>query len=184
MTTYDCVLLSSPNLETTTSIMLPREVPCFPSADRFLQRRRAVGSLPREQRGLAVLLRLAAEVPVRGRRTVDRLAQIERRDDAARREVEDLADGAHQLALRDRGRPEGVHHHAHRLRHADGVGQLHFAAARQLRGDDVLRDPARGIARGAIDLGRVLSAERAAAVTPHTAVAVYDDLATRESRVA
>src|SRR5215207_7761253 len=60
--------------------------------DRFLQRGRAVRTLPREQRGRAfpVLhgLGRATEVTVRGRRRVDRLAQVERGGDAARREVE------------------------------------------------------------------------------------------------
>ena len=50
--------------------------------------------------------------------------------------------------------------------------------------DDVLRDPARGVARRAIDLRRILAAERAAAVTAHAAVRVDDDLAAGEPRVA
>ena len=69
-------------------------------------------------------------------------------------------------------------------RDSDRVGDLHFAAARELGGDDVLGDVARGVCRRAIDLGRVLAGEGAAAVPRRTAVAVDDDLATGEAGVA
>ena len=69
-------------------------------------------------------------------------------------------------------------------RDADGVRQLHFAPPSQLGRDDVLRDPARRVARRAIDLRRILAAERAAAVTTHAAVRVDDDLAAGEPGIA
>ena len=58
----------------------------------------------------------------------------------------------------------GVDHDVHRLRNADRVGDLHLALARQACRDDVLRDIACRIRGGAIDLGRILAGERAAAV--------------------
>ncbi len=72
---------------------------------------------------------------------------------------------------------------ADRLGHADGVRHLHLAALRGAGGHDVLGDPARGVRRGAVDLARVLAAERAAAVTTHAAVGVDDDLAAGEPGV-
>ena len=52
------------------------------------------------------------------------------------------------------------------LRHADRVGKLHLGAGGQPRGNDVLGDVAGHVAGAAIDLGRVLAAERPAAVAP------------------
>ncbi len=52
------------------------------------------------------------------------------------------------------------------------------------RGDDVLRDVARGVRRRAIDLRRILAGERAAAVRRGAAVGVDDDLAAGEAGVA
>src|SRR6185312_2389796 len=66
----------------------------------------------------------------------------------------------------------------------DRVSQLHFAARRKLRGHDVLGNVARHIAGGAIDLRRILTRERAAAVTAHAAVGIDDDLAAGQAGVA
>src|SRR6185295_2428096 len=70
-----------------------------------------------------------------------------------------------------------------RLRYADGVGHLHLAATGQLGADDVFRHPAGGVARGAIDLRRILATESPTAVPAHATVGVDDDLATREAGV-
>ena len=78
----------------------------------------------------------------------------------------------------------GVDVHADRLGDADGVGQLHFAAIGQAGGDDVLGHVPGHVGRAAIDLGRVLAAERAAAVTAPAAVGVDDDLAAGQAAVA
>ena len=67
---------------------------------------------------------------------------------------------------------------------ADRVGDLDLAAIRQVGGDDVLGDVARRVGRGAVDLGRVLAGEGAAAVARHPAVGVDDDLAAGEAGVA
>jgi hypothetical protein len=70
------------------------------------------------------------------------------------------------------------------LGQTDGVGQLDLAAPCQASGDQVLRDPARGIGGAAIDLGGVLAGEAAAPVPSHASVGIHDDLAARESRIA
>src|SRR2546425_9774202 len=104
MTTYDCVELSSPSLETTTSIMLPRPW----SSHGTFERRRAVGSLPGEQRAhrLAATdtLRRPSKMTICGRRAVDRLAGIQGTHNAARGQVEHIPYRAHQPAPRG-GRP-------------------------------------------------------------------------------
>ena len=79
---------------------------------------------------------------------------------------------------------EGLDTDRHRLGHADRVGQLDFAARRDPGLDQVLGHPTGGIGCTAIDLRRVLAREGAAAVTPHAAVGVDDDLASGEPSVA
>ena len=69
------------------------------------------------------------------------------------------------------------------MRHADGVRDLDLAAVGKTRRDDVLGDVARRVGGRAVDLGRVLAAERAAAVTGHAAVGVDDDLAPGQAAV-
>src|SRR5207247_9422350 len=71
-----------------------------------------------------------------------------------------------------------------RARTADDVRDLHLEAIGESRVHDVLRDVARGIRGGAVDLRRVLAAERAATVPCVAAVAVDDDLAAGEAGVA
>ena len=74
--------------------------------------------------------------------------------------------------------------HAHRLGDADGVGQLHFAAVGQAGGDDVLGHVPGHVGGAAVDLGRILAAEGAAAVPAPAAVGVDDDLAAGQAAVA
>ena len=89
--------------------------------------------------------------------------------------LDDLGD----LAFGNRARAECVDEHRYRLRHADDVGELHLAALRQFRCDDIFRHVTRHISRAAIDLGRILSGKRAAAMPAHAAVGVDDDFPTR-----
>ena len=89
-----------------------------------------------------------------------------------------------QLRLADLARAEGIHQHADRLSHADRIRKLHFAAVRQARRHDVLRDVARHVRRRAVHLRRVLAAERAAAMPAHAAIGVDDDLASGQPGVA
>ena len=69
-------------------------------------------------------------------------------------------------------------------RNADGVGQLHFAAIGQAGRHDVLGDVPGHVGGAAIDLGGILAAERAAAVTTPAAVGIDDDLAAGQSGIA
>ena len=79
---------------------------------------------------------------------------------------------------------ERVDQDRHRLGDADRVGQLDHAALGEAGRDDVLRDVARHVARGAIDLRGILAGECAAAVRRGAAVGVDDDLAAGDAGVA
>ena len=83
----------------------------------------------------------------------------------------------------DRLGAERLDHDRHRVGHADGVGDLDLAAAGRAGGDDVLGHPAGGVGGRAVDLGRVLAREGAAAVAGGAAVGVDDDLAAGEAGV-
>ena len=87
-------------------------------------------------------------------------------------------------AGRDALRPEALDRDRDRVRDADRVGDLHLAAVGEACGDDVLRHVARRVGGRAVDLGRVLPGERAAAVAGRAAVRVDDDLAPGEAGVA
>src|SRR5690606_10070035 len=98
-------------------------------------------------------------------------------------EVEDLPDGGLDSLPWYPGSAEGIHVDGDRLRHADRVRELDLAAARQPRGDDVLRRPARRVRPRPVHLRRVLAAERAATVPRRPAVRVHADLAPRQPGV-
>ena len=138
--------------------------------------RRPVGAFPGEL-GLA-----AAEVAAGGRLAIDRPPQVEVLDDAAGREREQLADQLADPLVVDAAGPLRIDVHAHRLGHADGVGQLHLAAIGQAGRDDVLGHVPGHVGGAAIDLRRVLAAERPAAVPAPAAVGIDDDLAARSGR--
>ncbi len=94
------------------------------------------------------------------------------------------ADERDDLVVGDLAGAEGIHHQRHRARHADRVGHLHLALVGQAGGDDVLRHVAAGVGGRAVDLGRILARERAAAVVGCAAVGVDDDLAPGQAAVA
>ena len=139
-----------------------------------------VGLLPGELR------QLAAEVAVAGGFLVDRPTQVQRLDDALRRQLEVLADQVDQLVVGDAlgDRAVRVDPDVERVGIADGVGELHLALLGQAGGDDVLGDVAGHVGGRAIDLGRVLAAEGAAAVPAAAAVGIHDDLAAGQAAVA
>src|SRR5207244_902328 len=109
--------------------------------------------------------------------------QVQVLDDPARREREEFLDQLGDLVLGDDGGVLGAHGDRHRLGHTDRIRQLHLGAAGQARLDDVLGDVAAHVAGAAVDLARVLAAERPTAVRAATAVAVDDDLAAGQAGV-
>src|SRR6185369_5374262 len=114
----------------------------------------------------------------------DRALQVERLNDAFRREAEDFADDFRERAFRYGAGIERVDADRYRFGDADDVGELHLAFARELGGDDVLSDVARHVGGAAVDFGRVFAGERAAAVAAHAAVGVDDDFPAGETAVA
>jgi hypothetical protein len=80
-------------------------------------------------------------------------------------------------------RAERVDVDADRIRVANRVGELHFAALRELGSHDVLCNPTTHVGGAAIDLRGILARERATAVTAHAAVRIDDDLASGEAGV-
>src|SRR6185437_6165713 len=115
---------------------------------------------------------------------VDGAAEVEAFDDALGGELEIRPHQRLELALVDGGGSEGIDQHADRFGHADGVGQLYFAALGKTRRDNVLGNIARHVGCRAIHLGRILAAKGAATVTAHAAVGIDDDLASGEATVA
>ena len=101
-----------------------------------------------------------------------------------RREREELADQLAKPLVVDAAGALRIDVHAHRLGDADRIGQLHLAPLGQAGRDDVLRHVAGHVGRAAIDLRRVLAAERAAAVPAPAAVGIDDDLAPGQAAVA
>src|SRR5262249_9097585 len=108
---------------------------------------RARGALPRE---LA-----SAEVTVRRGRLVLRREQAELLDQRLRAHVECAEDLLPKLPVRALAGADRVPVAAAGLRDPDRVRALHLAALREARRDDVLRDEARVVASGAIDLRRI-----------------------------
>ena len=125
----------------------------------------------------------AAEVPVGGRRPVDRSEEVEVLDDRERAQVEHVGDRPLDAEDRHALGVEGLDVQAHGLRLADGVGDLDLAPAGQARRHDVLRHPAHRVRGRAVDLRGVLARERATTVPGHPAVGVDDDLATGEAGI-
>src|SRR6185437_10475383 len=99
-------------------------------------------------------------------------------------QVEVLGDELGDAAAADPLRPERLHHDRHRVGDADRIGDLHFGPVGEPGRHDVLGHPAGGVGGRAVDLGRVLAAEGAAAVAGHAAVGVDDDLAPGQAAVA
>src|SRR4051794_16248227 len=103
------------------------------------QRCGLVGALPRE------VVVVAPEVAVGGGLLVDRPVQLELLAERAGAQVEVLVDELHDPAAADLLGPERLDVHADRVRDADRVGDLHFAAVGEPRGDHVLGDVAGGV---------------------------------------
>src|SRR5690606_15012329 len=92
----------------------------------FLKGFNVVKSLPRKLG--------AAEMSVDGRGTVAGLHEIEPLNDGGGPQVERLADGAHELMIREHARAVRLHVDGDWLGHADRVGQLNLDFLGQLGG--------------------------------------------------
>src|SRR5690606_5092498 len=125
----------------------------------------------------------AAEVPIGGGLLVDRTAQVQRVDDRGGTQVEDLGDRSRNASGVDGRGAERLDIEANRTCGADRVGDLHLASLGKPGGYHILGDPAHGVRTRAVDLGRVLAAERTATVAGHASIGVDDDLAAREARI-
>src|SRR6266446_4612118 len=125
-----------------------------------------------------------AKVAISGGSFVNRTAQVERFNNALRRQHEKLADQRGDFFFGNGGRAEGFRHNGDRLGNADGVSQLHFRLSRETSGHNVLCDVARHVAGRTVYLRGILARECAAAVTAVSAVGVDDNLAAGQTRVA
>ena len=94
-----------------------------------------------------------------------------------------LPNESHEPILGELSGAERVDQDRYRVGDPDGIRQLNLDAIGQSRSDQVLRDVPRHVAGGAIDLRRVLAGKRPAAVVPHAAVGVDDDLSAGQPRV-
>ena len=115
---------------------------------------------------------------------IDRPVQLERAANVGRCEAEDVGQDLLELFLVDLAGSVGIDQDRHRVGNADGIGDLDGAALGDAGRDHVLGEIARRIGRGAVDLGRVLAGERAAAVRSVAAVGIDDDLAAGQPAVA
>ena len=114
----------------------------------------------------------------------DRSAQVELPDDAARRKVEHLGHDFGDLVVRQLARALRIDQDGHRLRDADGVGQLDLAAFREACRHHVLRGVSGRVGSASVHLRGVLARESAAAVAGVAAVGVDDYLAAGQTGVA
>src|ERR1700688_4334891 len=153
---------------------LPRR---FPQSGITGQLRSFVGSFPGEVRVAA------SEVSVGRRLLLDRPPEIQRLNNASRRQLEVRA---HQIGNVFRiafFRAERIHSHAHRLSHADSICELYLATVSQLGSDNIFRNMPRHVSRRPIDLGRIFSAESPTPMTAHPAIGIHNNLAPRQTRV-
>src|SRR5688572_4539701 len=139
----------------------------------LLQRVGLVGAFPGE------LGFRTPEVSERGRLAVDRPTEIERLDDAARRELEVLANELGELFVGHLAGAVRVDEDRDRIGDADCVRELHERPFGEPRSDNVLGNVAGHITGRAVHLRRILAREGAAAVRREPAVGIDDDLAPR-----
>src|SRR6266550_2849299 len=112
-----------------------------------------------------------------------RCEQVEIADDGGRPQVERLADRLGDPVRISRLGAERLDEQTDRLRLADGVRDLHLDLGGEPRRDDILGHPPHRVARGSVNLRRVLAGERPAAVAGVATVGVNDDLAAGEPGV-
>jgi len=125
----------------------------------------------------------ATEVTVGRRSLVDGLLEVKLLDDFARAKVEVLLHDLQKLLLAFRRCAVAENGDGEGFGDADGVGDLDQNAFAEAGLDERLGDPAGGVSGAAVDLGKVLAGEGAAAVGAPSAVRVDDDLAAGQAGV-
>src|SRR5438067_4911427 len=125
-----------------------------------------------------------AEVSVVRGLGVNRSEQVELLDDIGRLERKGAVHGALDCFFGHGVRAESVDVHADGIGIADRVGELDFATRGEASRHDILGDPAAHVGSAAIDLTRIFSGKGAAAVPSPTPVAIDDDFAAGQARVA
>ena len=115
---------------------------------------------------------------------IDRPVELQRAADVGRRQPEQLRQHLLELLLVDLAGAVGIDQERHRIGDADRVGDLDGAAVGEAGRDHVLGEIARGIGGRAVDLGRILAGERAAAMRRVAAIGVDDDLAAGQAAIA
>ena len=109
---------------------------------------------------------------------IDRTVELQMLTDTAWAEVHQVAQKAGQFCLIDLCGVVAVDINRERLGNADGIGELDGAALGQFSGNHVLRQIARGIGGGTVNLGRIFAGEGTATMRCGTAIGIDDDLAT------
>lgn len=118
-----------------------------------------------------------------GKRGIDRAAQIEIIDDRRGTQIHRIANNLCNFLIGDSSRAERIDIHRKRSCHADRIGNLNFAFFRKSCGNDIFCDISCGIARAAVNLGRVLAGKSATAVSAVAAVGIDDDFSARKTAV-
>lgn len=142
-------------------------LPERPDAFLLIRSNRHESLLPRE-----VAL---TEMSVGGHGVVVHILKMELFNDSARGQVVLRLDEISQHIVAELAGSECVHRNGDRLRNADGIGDLYFAAMCVVCGNDVAGNLPRHIRAGAVNLGGVFAGESAAAMTAYAPVAVRDD---------
>merc|ERR1712137_316787 len=145
-----------------------------------------LGVLPLEVLAAILGVGRAAEVAVRGRLLVLGLTERKGHSDRARPAVERNLDDVGDVLSRERTllRAIGLHEERQRLRHANGVGELHKRTLAEAALHNGLGHLTADVGRGAVHLGGVLAGEGTATVRAPATVGIDDGLATSEAGIA
>ena len=111
------------------------------------------------------------------------LLQVKVDADHPRPEVKVLLHNLEDILVRDRAGTVSVNKDRQGLRHTNGIGDLHNAAACKTTSNDALGSLPGNVCTTAVDLGRVLARESTTTVGSPATIGVDDYLATSESRL-
>ena len=118
---------------------------------------------------------LTAHMTVGSNGKICGVSQIKLTDNRLRTGVKNLPDRFAELLIADLACAEGIYHYRNGLCNADCVSELNLTFIGKLCRDNILRDVTAVISRAAVNLCRVLTAERTAAVTRKSSVGIDDN---------